>query len=362
MRHTAQDAGTDRRHRSRTAARTACRTVAALFAAGALGATALAAPATAADRPGSAPAASVQDTKKQDTKKHDAKKAAAYWTADRMRAAKPLDLLSGVRKKLTGTAARATADAIPRGKKTTVAPTLPLPSVRLPSLKAFPQAGAPWTGGGKVVRTTGRVFFTYQGRQASCSGDAVTSQNGSTVLTAGHCVKLDGAWHTNWVFVPAYHDGQAPHGKWAATKTLATPQWTASEDINYDIGAAVVAPLDGKRLTDVVGGQGVAFNTGYNKKMYAFGYPAADPYDGSKLIYCSGNSTKDPLLTKDHALTCNMTGGSSGGPWFESFDETTGTGLQSSVNSFGYTFLPNVMFGPYFGDDAKNLYHQAQGS
>jgi hypothetical protein len=32
------------------------------------------------------------------------------------------------------------------------------------------------------------------------------------------------------------------------------------------------------------------------------------------------------------------------------------------VNSFGYTFLPNRMFGPYFGDDAKNLYDQAQSS
>ncbi|MGI5468406.1 trypsin-like serine peptidase [Streptomyces sp. CA-132043] len=360
MRHTDLRTGTARRHRSRTSARTARRTVTALLAAGTLGATALAAPAVAADRPGSAPAAYAQDAKQPAAKKHDAKKAAAYWTAARMRAAKPLGLLSRARQQLSEAASRATTDAVPRGRAAAVAPTLP--SLPLPALKAFPQAGAPWTGGGQVVKTTGRVFFTYQGRQASCSGDAVTSQNGSTVLTAGHCVKLDGAWHTNWVFVPGYKDGAAPYGKWAATKTLSTPQWTASEDINYDVGAAVVAPLSGKRLTDTVGGQGVSFNSGYNQKMYAFGYPAADPYDGSKLIYCSGNTTKDPLFSNDHALPCNMTGGSSGGPWFRTFDETTGTGLQASVNSFGYTFLPNTMFGPYFGDDAKKLYDQAQGS
>nr|WP_223734461.1 peptidase [Streptomyces purpurogeneiscleroticus] len=331
-------------------------TAAALLAAGTLCATALQAPAAgAAEPPGAAASAAATQ---------DAKKAAAFWTADRMRAAKPLDLLSVARKKLDAAAARAAsapaAHAVPRGKEATVPPTLPsLPS---PGLKSFPQAGAPWTGGGKVTTTAGRVFFTYQGRQASCSGNAVTSENRSTVLTAGHCVKLDGAWHTNWVFVPGYHDGQAPHGKWAASKTLATPQWTASEDINYDVGAAVVPPLNGKHLTDAVGAQGVAFNTGYNKKMYAFGYPAASPYDGSKLIYCSGNTFKDPLLSKDHGMKCNMTGGSSGGPWFTGFDEKTGTGLQSSVNSFGYTFLPNTMFGPYFGDDAKNLYNKAQSS
>ncbi|WP_428843854.1 trypsin-like serine peptidase, partial [Streptomyces platensis] len=95
---------------------------------------------------------------------------------------------------------------------------------------------------------------------------------------------------------------------------------------------------------------------------YAFGFPAAAPYDGSKLIYCSGTTFKDPLFSQDHGLSCNMTGGSSGGPWFTTFDEKTGTGLQSSVNSFGYQFLPNTMFGPYFGDDAKNLYNTAQAS
>lgn len=285
----------------------------------------------------------------------------AFWTAERMRSAVPLDLAAP--------AQHAPATTVPRSAPLKVAPTLPrLPQAsKAPSATpllpgTLPQAGAPWTGGGAVTKTTGRVFFTYQGRTAACSGDAVTSGNKSTVLTAGHCVKLGGVWHTDWIFVPGYHDGEAPYGKWAAAKTLSTPQWTASEDINYDVGAAVVAPLDGKKLTDVVGGQGLSFNSGYSKAMYAFGFPAAAPYDGSKLIYCSGTTFKDPLFSGDHGLACNMTGGSSGGPWFTSFDEKTGTGLQSSVNSFGYQFWPNTMFGPYFGDDAKNLYTTAQSS
>ncbi|MDC0765912.1 trypsin-like serine peptidase [Streptomyces sp. HD] len=282
-----------------------------------------------------------------------------FWTAERMREAAPLDLVSvnghhdNVSKPLKGAA-------------TTVAPSAPAKALKKAASgigpMAFPNGGGQWTGGGAVVSTAGRVFFTYQGRTASCSGNAVTSANKSTVITAGHCVKLDGAWHTNWVFVPGYHDGQAPYGRWTASKTLSTPQWTASEDINYDVGAAVVAPLDGKSLTDVVGGQGLAFNTGYNLRMYSFGFPAAAPYDGEKLIYCNGNTNRDFLLSNDHGMNCNMTGGSSGGPWFTQFNESTGTGLLSSVNSFKYNFLPNRMYGPYFGADAQNLYQTAQAS
>ncbi|MEU9372297.1 peptidase [Streptomyces sp. NPDC048255] len=310
------------------------RAVSVLVGAGALiaGALSAASPSAAADAPASF------------RQQH----AQGFWTAERMRTATPLDVT-----------------AVPGAARTPVAgaaaPTS-IPPTAAASPTAFPQAGGAWTGGGAVVKTSGRVFFTMGGRTASCSGDSVTSANGSTVMTAGHCVKYQGAWHTNWVFVPAYNNGNAPYGQWPATKTFATDQWAASEDMNMDVGLAVVAPLNGQTLTQAVGAQGLLFNGGYNKRMYSFGFPAAAPYDGSKLVYCSGNSGKDFLLTKDHSLSCNMTGGSSGGPWFQDFNEATGLGTQVSVNSFGYTFLPNRMYGPYFGNEAKAAYDKAQTS
>jgi V8-like Glu-specific endopeptidase len=261
----------------------------------------------------------------------------AFWTAERMRTAQPLDLITVAPKALKD---------VPQG-----APAL---------IQSIPNGGGAWTGGGAVTKTAGRVFFTYQGRTASCSGDAVTSTNKSTVITAGHCVKLGGAFHTNWVFVPGYNNGNAPFGTWTAKSTMATPQWVASEDINYDVGAAVVNPLNGQSLTDVVGGQGIAFNQPRGRAMYAFGYPAESPYDGTKLIYCSGTVFNDFLLSNDIGMTCNQTGGASGGPWFLSFNEGTGTGIQNSVNSFKYNFISTWMFGPYFGADAQNLYNSAQ--
>ena len=288
---------------------------------------------------GTASAANPSTVHEAAVTKSEQSKVTEFWTPERMRSAVPMDQLLKPKQRL--------AEKIAAGTPTTIGPT------------AFPNGGGPWTGGGKIVTTEGRVFFTYLGRTASCSGTAVTSTNESTVITAGHCVKLDGAFHTNWAFVPAYNNGSTPYGTWTAKKTYATPQWVASEDINYDVGAAVVNPLNGQNLTDVVGGQGVAFNQARGQNMYAFGYPAAAPYDGTKLIYCSG-TTFNALISNGIGMTCDMTGGASGGGWFLQFSESTGAGVLNSVNSYKINFIPTWMFGPYFGTDAQNVYNTAQ--
>ncbi|MCR3719028.1 hypothetical protein LY15_000989 [Prauserella flava] len=267
---------------------------------------------------------------------------AADWTPQRMRSAMPLDKVLSSATGLTGGLASAVKGLLPSQQASST--------------------GDEWTGGGEVTKTAGRVFFKMDGQDASCSGNVVESGNGSVVVTAGHCVKYQGTWHTDWVFVPGYDNGDAPHGEWAAEQTMTTPQWESDEDMNHDVGMAVVEEKDGRTVADTVGTQQIAFNGERGQEMYAFGYPAADPYDGSTLTYCSGSTFTDPLLTDDHGMNCDMTGGSSGGPWFSSFDPETGTGVQESVNSFGYTFLPNVMFGPYFGDEAEAVYEQASAA
>nr|BFE87516.1 hypothetical protein GCM10020093_101170 [Planobispora longispora] len=57
-----------------------------------------------------------------------------------------------------------------------------------------------------------------------------------------------------------------------------------------------------------------------------------------------------------------MTAGSSGGPWFTGFDPSTGRGTVTSVSSFKYSNDQGTMYGPYFGDIAKNLYATAQNA
>jgi V8-like Glu-specific endopeptidase len=287
-----------------------------------------------------------------------------YWTTQRMLAAQPLDAPAPRRTRASGPSQGSPWATRGTSRRTSWSTRGASWTVNATQQAAVPNSrGLQWTDGGAVVRTTGRVFFTTaQGGNASCSGSAVTSANESVVITAGHCVKLDGAAHRNWVFVPAFDDGQRPFGTWVATAMFTTQQWNAREDINFDVAAVVVAPLNGRTLTDVVGGQGVAFNQARQRQMFAFGYPAADPFDGSELIYCSGRSFNDTVMTTDQGLRCNMTGGSSGGPWFQNFNESTGLGWLNSVNSFTYNFAPNFMFGPFFGDEAMAVYQAAQSS
>ena len=57
-------------------------------------------------------------------------------------------------------------------------------------------------------------------------------------------------------------------------------------------------------------------------------------------------------------MPCNMTGGSSGGPWLSGFNETTGAGTLSSVNSYGYGNTA-VMYGPKFNTRTEATYNAA---
>ena len=89
----------------------------------------------------------------------------------------------------------------------------------------------------------------------------------------------------------------------------------------HDFAFAIVgAGTKGTRLDALdarVGSYPIAYpaiSTG--NPVHAFGYPAAGRYHGKDLTYCTGNTFNDPNngnLT--WGIACNMTGGSSGGPW-----------------------------------------------
>lgn len=86
-------------------------------------------------------------------------------------------------------------------------------------------------------------------------------------------------------------------------------------------------------------------SVGTGADTYLFGYPAT-PYSGKDLIYSQGPLGLDPLNKNlTYRVASDMTGGSSGGPWFTPF--TGGTGTMMSVNSYGYTGI-TAMHGPKF--------------
>jgi len=221
--------------------------------------------------------------------------------------------------------------------------------------------GSAWTAGGSVSVTTGKVFFTENGSRYVCSGGAVDSTTGSVVLTAGHCSHGGGpasSYVTDWVFYPRYKSGPDPVlGAWTATRLVATSDWVSRANA-YENDAAFAKVTQGASTTTLEqalaaqGGTtpGIAFTTpATGSRVHSFGYPAAGKYNGTILIYCSGTVTigYDGLQTQ--SIPCDMTGGSSGGPWFQGFNvSAAGGGTLNSVNSYGYSSVKNRMFGPIF--------------
>ena len=283
-------------------------------------------------------------------------KAKTYWSSARMKKAKDASVLVKNRSKSVDTS------SVARGKAQVVQGSLA--TAKAPKAPQAAYGGGYYSGGGKVVQTTGKVFFTLAGSDYVCSGSSTAAANKSLVQTAGHCLNEGpGAFATNFTFVPAYNNGSAPYGQFAATNLYTSTQWANSGDFNYDIGYAVVGTAGGKKLADAVGSQGVGFNLSKGAYMYSFGYPAASPYAGQKLAWCHGTVIADTYGgSSDQGLACNMTGGSSGGPWFINYSTSTGVGTLNSVNSFKYTGGPlsGYMFGPYFGSVIQGVYNQAQ--
>ena len=126
-----------------------------------------------------------------------------------------------------------------------------------------------------------------------------------------------------------------------------------------DVAFADVGPNgSGTALTDAVGGQAIAFGTPRGGVLHAFGYPAASPWTGERLVHCSGAVVQDrsPQPSQDQGMKCSMTPGSCGGPWFAGFSSRTGRGTLVSVTSFSYSDRPGVLWGPYLGSTAQSLY------
>jgi hypothetical protein len=293
--------------------------------------------------------------------------AARYWTAERMRAAKPADDLLRQTVHLV-------TDVVRRGATQVLAPRTTAGGLLDGLLGGLlggsgggggsANAGGFYAGGGTVVRTTGRIFFTLGKSDYACSGSSVRAKNENLVQTAGHCVNMGpGAYATNVVFVPAYKDGKAPYGRWAASKLATTTQWRTQGDLTYDVGYITVKRVKRKSLSDTVGAQGIAFNLPRGGTVDVFGYPAQRQYDGSRLAACRGRLVQDSRGSGDQGVVCNLNGGTSGGPWLGRFDAAKGAGVITSVSSFRYVMLlgeSRELYGPYFGSVVQKLYAAIQ--
>lgn len=193
-----------------------------------------------------------------------------------------------------------------------------------------------------------------------CSGSLISARH---VWTAGHCVhkgdNRTAGWSTNVVFVPAFRDGVKPYGQYTGSTMITSTEWYSKGNPN-----GLWRDMGGIKLTanTTVGGYlGFAWNQDPKQLVNDFGYPAASPFNGNRMITCQGSINKRDTAvqgaTKPWAIGCDMTGGASGGPWLIKLAGVGGaTNQVNGVNSYKYTNDTKQMYSPFFDSFAYTLY------
>jgi V8-like Glu-specific endopeptidase len=325
------------------------------------------------------------------TKKRAATQAAAsaYWTPERMAAARPEPLVArqGLPTPATDSselrtdgAAELIAGRGPGGGGATMSPTLkPFGGDEAPSALAayftypFPFTRTevnpsslytvyPWS-------TNGKLFFTKPGQgDFVCSATAVTSGSAprrALVLTAGHCVSSgNGTFWTNFLFAPALRDLNRPFGTWDWEWATTTSEWHNNANSKRDVAFIVTSKrFDGRSLGNVVGDAGIGWNWPDKQDLWAHGYPSQAPFNGKRMILCTAAiAIRDTLAGVGPApigIGCDQTKGSSGGSWKRA-STLTAAGYAIGVFSYKYTTQPQSSYSPYFDTAIRDLWTHAQ--
>lgn len=223
-------------------------------------------------------------------------------------------------------------------------------------------------------RAVGKLFFTgADGYNYVCSGSVIQKQ---IIVTAGHCLHNgDGTqegFASNFLFVPAYHNGVAPYSVWDWSVVYTTLSWYnggGSVPNAGDFGIIVSTDqtyngVSNTKIGNVTGWLGWLTNSLSQNHATIIGYPVSFDY-GRRMHECFSNAFRD-TFPNNVEYGCDMTGGASGGPWVQNFGivatgQNTGSNrLRNrviSVTSYGYVSgLPKVLGGSVLNDEFVNLY------
>ncbi|WP_331723636.1 MULTISPECIES: hypothetical protein [unclassified Streptomyces] len=246
----------------------------------------------------------------------------------------------------------------------------------------------------------GKIFFDTPEGTAVCSGTVVKDPahpgRSDLVWTAGHCVHagMEGGWFRNIAFVPDFNDtaaastasgasdfsgtpqgatGVTPLGTWWADGAQTSQQWidtgrkVGGAGAPFDFAVLHVRPGPGMTtsLEEAVGSAAqVDFNApqpNATPSIQAMGYPAAEPFDGTRMFGCVGPpgrlSVKADQPTM-YRIGCTMTGGSSGGGWFA---QKAGGELSLVSNTSIGPEPASWLAGPHLGPEARGVFEAVSG-
>ncbi len=200
----------------------------------------------------------------------------------------------------------------------------------------------------------GKLFFSHRGDDFICSAAVI---NRRVVLTAGHCVHSPGSgFHSNFSFVPAYHEGNAPVGTWNWSYVAVTGEWAnGNGDVPNaaDFAMLTVHDKGGSAIGQVTGWLGWITRNLWPNSVHMLGYPAN--LDRGRQMHQITTSSSDCCFTDNAVFGSDMGGGSSGGPWVQNF------GIKAKGQKGGRNKKVNRVVGvTSWGYTSKKL--KAQGS
>ncbi len=255
------------------------------------------------------------------------------------------------------TAGGATDEAAPRARASTPAgPASPAgPSSAgsaSPAVQASP-AGRAFTG----VAAVGALFPA--GGRHFCTASVVHSPTGDLAVTAAHCVNGHGS---SMVFVPGFHDGQAPYGTWQVTRVYTDAAWQSAQDPDDDVAFLQLGRTAGVPIENVTGSEAMATFDGPDADdttpalVQVIGYPQ----DADQPVWC---------VNWAHAFTATQRefdcggyrNGTSGGPFLTDVDPKSGLGTVIGVIG-GYEQggdTDAVSYAAVFGPNVVTLYQTA---
>lgn len=280
-----------------------------------------------------------------------------YWTAERMAAAESLPLeaappvekasfsqfLKSILPFLAAPAPRWHDPVRPPGlaeASLTLSPSGDFETARIANRSRFP------------FSAMGKLFMSFNGRDVS--GSAWVGGE-SALITAGHCLydaESGDGWADKVMYVPQYHQGEEPVGRWWARTIHILSGWRSHgpDSRLYDIGAVRLATP----VAPVTGSLGWAAHTPPASAYLASGYPRdwLSPqydFDGREMWGCLGKRTSG---TNPIKMANNMTRACSGGAWLvRRNSKIYATGL----NSFRPPGEPLRICSPAFAEGFLNL-------
>jgi hypothetical protein len=276
----------------------------------------------------------------------------AYWTEERLAAAQPKEMI-------TAAEFSPSAELAPSTGPTTVvvgaAPSIPYDSAWAEELlspdslgssevspaavgttgsrypytidRLYPCAGSGCPSSGTYSdifdfyphAVVGQLFFTEPSGDFVCSASVIRL---NVIATAGHCVSDgNGRFYSNWLFIPAYHGGIAPFGRWNWAQVVVTGPWFnggGGVPNRQDDALIVLQENSGQKIGQVTGYLGYEFNAPLPTHLTQLGYP------------CNLDSCIDPVRDDSQVFsgpTNNFEwgtaafGGASGGPEIQDFGQ-----------------------------------------